>query len=159
MAPNKTLYVKDGDMAVWEEVDALVPGEVSALVAKLLRQWLADQKGKAEPEGPFSRLVVSVRKDARDDSSPVVRKAFNGRWLVSDFETDAASYDAGTQWDVAVTEQGRLVVCIHQRQEDVCDYFAVYDTIDDAEADHAPADLLSAVAAEIGEDFVEELDI
>lgn len=158
MSAQKTLYVREGSEEVWERAEKLSGESVSSLVDRLLRDYIQRQERQEALAGDSKRIVVEV---SRDDT--VTSKAFQGTWVIVEFESEDPNVLGGTQYNVALTRNKRLVACISSRDDDPgrVESFEVFDSFDQfaADTDGYPHDLISAVANEIGEDFVEDLDI
>jgi|ERR1022692_1211374 hypothetical protein len=155
MSPNKTLYVRDDDAGVWERAERHAQASrqsVSALVAAALSRYLppeADQDGMEE-------ICVEV-------GEPALTKAFTGRWLVSpdsdETRTGEEGYDAGAYWGVALTRRGQIAVWMAHCNDGWPPGLNVYGTLDQAEQDRVPADIIALAATELGQDHVIQLDI
>ena len=155
MSATKTLYVREGAEELWEKAGQLCGDSVSGLVERLLEEYVRSKELTRRDE--LSRIVVNVRYRA---DGPVVSKAFTGRWLVDEFETDDPQFNAGTQFHVAITEKGNFVLCVGSRGEDFDERFTVFESLTAlANGEAIPEDLVSAVANEIGETYTEELNI
>lgn len=55
--PNKTIYVSDGDLPVYERAQELAGGSLSAAIAKALRRYIAIEEAREEG---FEEIVVKV---------------------------------------------------------------------------------------------------
>jgi hypothetical protein len=55
--PNKTIYVSDDDLPLYERAQTLAGGNLSAAVSRALRQFVAAQEGR---EGGFQQVTVQV---------------------------------------------------------------------------------------------------
>jgi hypothetical protein len=155
VSPNKTLYVRDDDLSVWDRAETYAKEtrqSVSALVASALDRYVPaepDQEGMGE-------ITVDV-------GEPPLAKSFAGRWLLGpdsdETRTGLDGYDAGAYWGVALTRRGRIaVVTAHCNERWPAD-LKVYETLDAAEEDGVPADILALAGAELGQDRVIRLDI
>jgi EXLDI family protein len=58
--PNKTIYVSDGDMPLYQRAQELAGGNLSSAIAKALRRWVDDSE--AQGEG-YREIVVRVGID------------------------------------------------------------------------------------------------
>ena len=95
---NKTLYIRDEDVPLWDRARELAGDKLSPVVVESLKRFVAEEE--ARPKG-FERIVLEF-DDAKDNGKPK-RKAFSGRWIYS--ETEPLEID---------DEQGesRYVFCI-----------------------------------------------
>jgi hypothetical protein len=97
-------------------------------------------------------------------------KQFEGRWIIRKF----VSKDSNVQYCVAETKHGRLVITSDSRQfsgEDRAEDFKVFDDLLDLriynakvkkgvkEGDIYPENLVNAIAAELGEEHIQALNI
>jgi hypothetical protein len=55
--PNKTIYVSDDDLALYERAQQLAGGNLSAAVSRALRQFVAAEESR---EGGFQQVTVRV---------------------------------------------------------------------------------------------------
>ena len=55
--PNKTIYVSDDDLPLYERAQALAGGNLSAAVSRALRRFVDDQEAR---EGGFQQVTVQV---------------------------------------------------------------------------------------------------
>jgi hypothetical protein len=153
--PKKTLYVREEDIEVWEQAQSLAGGDesLSSIVIEALRRYLRIRGGQPSEIEGMKRIVV----ETYDQDERLIRKAFVGKWLVEAMQTEANRY----RWSIAQTQKGSIVVYCFKgelpRDECITD-FKVYDSFDELEQD-VPDDVLAAVAVELGEDFVQDLDI
>ncbi len=70
-ANRKNIYIRDADLDVWERAERLAQEPISALVSRLLSNYVQQR------EATTHRIVVEI-KDREDN---VTRKAFKGRML------------------------------------------------------------------------------
>ena len=139
--PNKTVYVREEDVPVWDNAAALAgEGNLSSYVTESLRQRMAEP---SEPE-EFERIEVGFLTFT-DYGDLHKRKAFQGRWLIHIEEpTDQ-------EWGIALTKRGNFV--FYSYPEDI---WAVEDNLE------AFRDRVDPAAYEIALSNltpVEELDI
>ncbi|MBV1734265.1 MAG: hypothetical protein KMY50_00540 [Candidatus Desulforudis sp.] len=104
--------------------------------------------------GAMERIMVNVWDDNSD--IPVIKKAFRGRWLVGDMATEVDGYMGGIRWSVALTQGERIA--IYSSNPHSFGKLEVYESLEDAE-DDLPEDVYAAVASQIDENYVQELDI
>ena len=149
MAAKKTLYVPDQDTDKWKELEELSGESSSAVVGRLLGAELERlREAKKARDGKYSRLVVSY-----EDEGIKRKVAFVGRWIVKDY------YATGYTYSVALTEKGGIFVLTEHNLHG--DGYSAYESFQAFKEDEEqfPAELLAQVAAGIGEDYIEELDI
>lgn len=164
--PNKTLYIRDEDVSVWEKAEKLAaPEGVSPLVSKLLRQYVG---GNEIDFNGMQRLTVDVREN---EAAPRTVKAFRGRWLWS----PAQPIDVGpAAYAVALTAKGQIAVygwdftsdlsslTLYRNFEDMKIGRRAnlpYDFYDDRNVDIPPPPVMAAVSESLNQPYEEELDI
>lgn len=134
--PNKTLSVRDDDLALWERAERAAKTDrttVSALVASAL----------AEKLGQTGTCQVQMYEWPKN--TPVRIEAFEGRWLTDQPDYDQAyttheraykiQQDPPTWFThIAETGRGRIAVYVHHynMSYDEPPLFEVFDTVDDA---------------------------
>ena len=150
---RKTIYIRDDAEELWKEAERLSGDSISALLTRLLEGYVAN---RTQLGGTMTRIEVDV---VTGDNEDVVTKAFEGRWLVTNMETedDSSRWFAGTTWSIAVSKRGAIVVCAGDR-DGVIDSFELYNSLDAAD-EACPPDVISAAANAMGERYVQELDI
>jgi hypothetical protein len=74
--PNKTLYVKDEDVAIWDKARDLAGESLSQLIIGQLKTIVMEREAEAQGYG---RIVLSFR----ESGDMPMAKAFTGRWLIS----------------------------------------------------------------------------
>ena len=159
--PNKTIYVRDGDRALWERAEQLAGSSLSRLLADALRAYIKlEEQREATRADRTERIVV----DTHDVQERLMRKAFVGRWLVRDARKDMAEpeWSEYCRYSVALTRGGRFAVQVTTTRlgpkADEMSDLKVYDTWAEMN-EHTPHGVVAAVAAELGEEYVIELDI
>jgi EXLDI family protein len=103
--PNKTIYVSDGDLPLYQRAQELAGGNLSSAIAKALRRWVDD--ADAQGEG-FKDVVVRVGLD----KGRKVR--FTGR-LVGEFLDPASK--RGEQYRVYQGRTGKYVLHVERQPE------------------------------------------
>lgn len=157
MSAQKTLYVREDSVPLWEEAERISGMSASALVEMLLREYVnAASRESTTEQGDY--IVVTVAQ-SEDDDAPVVRKRFRGAWIIDGFKSESERVYSGTIFDVAVTEKGRIVVLTRYRHDEHYDYMTIYEGFENLKLSDEPEDLISAIALELGEDYVVDLDI
>jgi hypothetical protein len=148
---QKNIYVKDSDVALVEWAEKHAGDSLSNLFAECLRQ----RKDRIERQLQLSKdglEALSIEVNKR-------KKMFVGRWIVSKFTSNRPGVTSGTLYDVAFTKGGRIAVLVGERYEDSYSKMDVYDSFPAFEASEYPHDLVAAVGDQLGEDYVEVLDI
>jgi len=169
---NKTIYVKDEDLQVFEEAEKLGGDSLSSIIAEALRRFVATKK--AEQQGMKEcNLTAGVLRSQGDDDIRTVR--FVGRLLAeAEVFTGQTSdrKDRGTYYRVYQTKAGKVLVWWKQwtrweRENDYTDY-AVMDALPGYDDDifgrahgdmlgpvELPGSLLQEAAEALGEELVE----
>lgn len=106
----------------------------------------------------FDRILLSY---IDQDDNRNVKKAFNGTWLVFE-EYDEAVNNPNILASVALTQKGRLLY-FWQDKISFDGGYLIYDDFNEmkerAKEECIGQNIISAVASELGEDYVEFLDI
>jgi len=160
--PQKNIYIRDADKDVWEQAEKLAgSASFSQLITDLLRGHVEQEKRKQEA---LSMQMKTVEFEIENkDTGRITKKSFKGRWVVDTNDRLIASgpmYMAGTAYVAAITAKGGIFLgSFSPSNGDHLEDYTVYSSFEFAEIDGWPPELLSAVADELGKDFVEELDI
>jgi hypothetical protein len=168
------LYIKDADVPLIEQAKKKLGDSLSAVFVDCVRQRLDQQ---AVAKGKMGKITVETRKDLND---PLIRKRFEGRWLVHpDQMLTAEPDDSGVQWDcratysLAQSKKGALVVYeangLTGRRglwdSDSTARLEVYDHFDALKVDEQggypryPQNVIAAFADVLGEPHILDLDI
>jgi len=170
--PNKTIYVREEDLPVFEEAEKLGGDSLSSVIAEALRRFVdvkrAEQQGMKE-----CNLTVGILHAQGDDDIRTIR--FVGRLLA-----EATVYsgqtsdrkDRGTDYRVYQTMAGKVLVwwrrwSCWEGENDYADY-AVMDAlpshgdellgvvhVDSFEPVTLPGSLLQEAAEALGQELVE----
>lgn len=100
------------------------------------------------PARGYERIMVNV-------GEPPVPEAFIGIWLVTPDADESRSRegnDAGAYWGIALTQRGKVAVYMAHVNERWPASLNVYESLDDAEWNHVPRDILAEAAAALGEE-------
>lgn len=174
--PNKTIYVRDEDLPVFEEAEKLGGDSLSAVIAQAVKRFV--QVKRAEQQGMQEyTLSVGVLRSQGDDDTRKVR--FVGRLLaeaevLTDHQTSSRSSrdDRGTDYKIYQTQAGRVLVWWKRwtRWEggsDLLDY-AVFDALPGYDdeiygkvldlIEKLPGSLLQEAAEALGEELVEYVE-
>lgn len=162
MAPNKTLYIREADVEVWERAEAIARSRgtsVSQLATDGLRATLPPVIPADDPGMEEIRVDVGTEEWHHE-------KAFIGRWLVAYGEDSGTSEDIAlsgghwlttARWGVALTKRGKIAVFRSESYGEPGS-LEVFDSLNDAE-DDVPADILAEAAAALGHKRVTLMDI
>jgi hypothetical protein len=100
----------------------------------------------------YERIVVYV------GDHPQAPQGFNGIWLIAPDEeetrTDEEGYDTGAYWGVALTQRGKFAVYVAHVNERWPASLHVYNSLDEAEQDDVPVDILAKAAAGRGDERI-----
>ncbi len=163
--PNKTIYVADADMPIFERAQQLAGGNLSATIAQALRRFVEIAEAK---EDDFEEITVRVGSVAQ------VHKRFMGRLLT---EGHARELKGATRvtYRVYLTMRGKFALSV----EDVADLsgsewwtyklrnprsekvfrFDVFDTVEDLRGAVPQEVYVAAVQTLNNPDGIEILDI
>jgi hypothetical protein len=106
---NKTIYIKDEDVAVWEKAKELAGEKLSPIIVDGLRRYVAENEAKVKG---FERIELSYSD--LDSNGLTRRKAFYGRWIFPPSKPLDLWHDEQEDADryiVAVTAKGSVVIC------------------------------------------------
>jgi EXLDI family protein len=98
MMPNKTIYVADADLPLYEKAQALAGGNLSAAIASALKRYVAEA---GEESG---EVVVTVTEDGAQS-----KKRFRGHFVVEQRVRTPDGAHSVT-YRVYQTEKGRYAV-------------------------------------------------
>jgi hypothetical protein len=153
-------------MPIWGEAEKLA-GSVgfSLLITDLLRDHVECEKRKQEARAqPTKTIQFEVREPY---TGKMLKKSFQGRWVIG--FNDRLAPDEG--WPVPDREEMACIVAaitanghifygqFNPNDGDYLTHYSVYGIIEEAMEDGVPDEILDPVAAELCEDYVEDLDI
>jgi hypothetical protein len=170
--PNKTIYVRDEDVSLFEEAEKLGGDSLSGIIAEALRRFVAVKRAEQQGMQEYT-LSVGILRSQGDDDTRKVR--FVGRLLAeAEVLTGQLSdrKDRGTDYKIYQTQAGRVLVWWKRwtRWEGGSDFldYAVMSTLpgyDDeisgkVHGEHLPPEtlpgsLLQEAAEALGEELVE----
>lgn len=165
--PNKTIYVKDEDVQLFEEAEKLGGDSLSSVIAEALRRFVATKK--AEQQGMKEcNLTVGILRSQGDDDIRQIR--FVGRKLAEAtvyFGQTSDRRDRGTDYKIYQTQAGKILVWWEkwsrwEGENDVIDYAVLnalpgYDDEVPGKIDDYPISLLGSLLQEAAEALGEEL--
>lgn len=155
---NKTVYVRDEEVPVWERAKELAGDKLSRIIASALKRFVAEKE--AQTMG-FERIEYEF---ADADSNGRPRKvAFYGRWI---FPPDKPAEEPSPNFDpsgcgvLATTAKGAVVACTWIPSLDSESYqrFRVYPSFEAGAKDSESRWIVYSALQRIGAP-VEELDI
>lgn len=172
---NKTIYVKDEDLQVFEEAEKLGGDSLSSIIAEALRRFVATKRAEQQGMQEYT-LSVGILRSQGDDDTRKVR--FVGRLLaeaeVLTGQTSSRSSrdDQGTDYKIYQTQAGRILVWWKRwtRWEGGSDFldYAVFDALPGYDdeiygkvldlIEKLPGNLLQAAAEALGEELVEFIE-
>lgn len=171
--PNKTIYVKDEDLQIFEEAEKLGGDSLSSIIAEALRRFVDVKRAELFGMQEHVLHVGVLRSQGADDIRQI---RFVGRKLaeaevLTDHQTSSRSSrdDRGTDYKIYQTQAGRVLVWWKRwtRWEggsDLLDY-AVFDALPGYDdeiygkvldlIEKLPGSLLQEAAEALGEELVE----
>lgn len=166
--PNLTLYLNDSTLESVNQLKSQIGGEesLSAIFGKCVQDRLA-----ALANTPISKMGKITLTLWNADEQPTIKKSFTGRWLVNGLGPDDDSnsgviWGATSEWSVAQTQKGAIVVYASDSNEGCAPEMSVYDSFsefrdaeDSGNAPMHPTNVIAAVAGELDEPYEIELDI
>lgn len=162
---TRTLYVKDQDEPVWSKAEQHVKAgaaeSLSALVTELLKREVQRMDKSAELKEQRMERILIEGDFATHEGSVNKTVAVTGRYLVEDFgETYSVILTSkGYLFVLEATRDDILITNTHASFRDMKNGTALVDGREVSLPSEYPADLLAQVAEEVGEEYVEELDL
>jgi len=108
--PNKTIYVRDEDLPIFEQAEELGGDSLSAVIAEAVKRFVSAEKAKAAGFEQFTLEVGRVNSRGADD----VRKIrFVGRKLAGQTAytgQTSSQDDRGTDYQIYQTKAGKIIV-------------------------------------------------
>jgi len=101
--PNKTIYVADADLPLFERAQELAGGNLSAAIANALRQFVDEQEARTVGE-----IILKVGRN-----SAYTQKRFQGRHIAKQSAT-AHSGSQSISYNVYLTAKGNYAVYIRE---------------------------------------------
>lgn len=120
-----------------------------------------DAKRARMKKAKFDRIEVEVGNPTKGQ---IVTKAFQGQWLVRDFEFPFHAGVEGLKWSVALTQRGKLAVYYQlgpkgQKGLEVKESLETLVRESEGEGEELPDALVTEIAAALGIGRVIEMDI
>lgn len=153
MSPNKTLYIRDDQVSIWERAEnaaAQARQPMSQLVVRLLRDHLT------QVETANDEITVDMRdKDGREWA-----EAFRGRWLIAPDDDNRFGSDAGACYGIAQTAKGKIAAYAYHVNDRWPPALTVYSGLDELQGDlHLAEEAIAAAASAMGQRRVVRRDI
>lgn len=153
MSPNKTLYIREVDVPIWERAEKAAEKArqpISQLVTGLLRHHV-EQLDTADDE---------ITVDMRDKDGHEWTEAFRGRWLIEPDDDNRFGGDAGACYGIAQTAKGNIAVYAYHVNDKWQPRLLAYPDLDEAQADlNLSPEPVAAAAAVMGQRRVIRRDI
>jgi hypothetical protein len=155
---NKTIYVRDEDVPIWERAKELAGDKLSPIIANALKRYVTEREARQKG---FERLEYEF-SDADSNGLPR-KKAFYGRWIFPPNEPEHAideDTDILYRGVVATTAKGAVVACTWTEQPGCQSYkrFRVYPSFEEGAKDPESGWVVKSALQKVGVP-VEELDI
>ena len=160
--PNKTIYVKDTDLPLFEKAEALGGENLSATIATALRRFVEVEEAKADGMSE-QEIEVGVFSDRSSNDTRKIRfigKQIASAWVYSG-QTSSGD-DRGTDYTLYLTKKGKLL--LHREYwsrwqgEDGEASYNIYDSLAEL-ADSVPGSLIQQAGESLGQDTAEYLDV
>lgn len=156
MMPNKTIYVSEADLPVFDEAQRLAGDNLSSTIAHALQRFVDTERAR---EQGFEEITVKVGKAVQ------VQKRFLGR-LLAEGRIEGAGLPTDDRYRVYETARGQLAVhklaspTITEALKDSRDNLTleVYESLEGLR-EHIPEELYHAVERALSDDPIEFLDI
>ena len=170
--PNKTFYIRDEHVALFEKALNMGGDNLSSTIAEALKRFVETKE--AEAGGMKEIVLLCGRWTSKDEDEKKVK--FTGRLLASDEQytgQTSSRDDRGIDWEIYQTKKGRFLVWwkLWSRWDgegNVADY-EIYDELPefdaypfgklDTEPGEIPGQIISIAAEKTGRESVENLDI
>lgn len=76
---NKTIYIKDEDLPIWDRAKELAGDKLAPVIVEGLKQFIAEKEAEAAEAAGFTRIILAYN-DYENHGLP--RKiAFTGKWV------------------------------------------------------------------------------
>ena len=157
---NKTIYIRDEDVEVWDRAKELAGDKLSPVIVDGLKKFIAAKEAELDFVRGFERITVKFN-DADTHNIPRI-KSFHGKWIIPPTKPEIqCSEERDKQWSfsLAMTAKGAVVIYWVEEEEDgTAQYFKVYPSLETAAADREVNWVARKAITLIGVP-VEELDI
>jgi hypothetical protein len=107
---NKTVYLRDEEVAVWEKARELADDKLSPIIVKALKSFISEKEATSKD---FKRIVLEF--DDSDDGYLPKKKAFYGRWVISPEEPLQTTEDGDVVYIGALAETAKGAIVVFER--------------------------------------------
>lgn len=160
--PNKTIYVRDADVELFDKAETLGGENLSATIAEALRKFVeieeAKENGMEEQEVEVGLFAAKGYKDTK-------KVKFIGKQIsyaeMRSGQTSSAD-DRGTDYTLYLTKKGKLL--LHRKywtcwqDEDGDASYNIYDSLAELTG-NVPGSLIQKAGEALGQDTAEYLDV
>jgi hypothetical protein len=158
---NKTIYIRDEDVSVWDRAKELAGDKLSPVIVDGLRMFISQKETEMAESKGFERIEISF-SDSDDHYIPK-KKAFYGKWVFplaepyDEFYPDTA---VTGRYALALTRKGNVAVLFWQESDEGASRFKfrVYPSLERVAADDEVNGAATTAIAKLGVP-VQELDI
>jgi len=160
--PNKTIYVRESDVDLFEKAEALARENLSATIAEALRRFVEVEEAKADG---FEEQEIEVGWFPAHGDNDTKKVKFIGKQIayakVLSGQTSSAD-DRGTDFTLYLTKKGKLL--LHReywscwQDEDGEASYNIYDSLAEM-SDSVPGSLIQEAGEVLGQDTAEYLDV
>ena len=171
--PNKTIYVKDEDLAIFEEAEKLGGDSLSAVIAEAVKRFVSVKRGEGADMKEYTLNVGIFRTQGVDDTRKI---RFVGR-LLAEGTTYSGQFsdgrDRGTKYRIYQSRAGKVIPVWehwsdHDGENTTVDYIvlgSLPDQNDEFEGagfgipvSGFPGSLLQEAAEKLGQEMVEFIE-
>jgi len=111
--PNKTIYVSETDLPVFDKAQQMAGGNLSSAIAQALRRYVEDEVMQEMLDERFEEVTVEIGRVYRVDKKFIrearVEKRFMGKPVIS-WRTSDPEDPMSESYDVYLTPRGRYAV-------------------------------------------------
>ena len=155
--PQKSIYVKDEDLNLWEEVKKIIGDEsLSEIVVEGLRRVIDARKAAINN---LKRIVLEVGIS----EEPHYSIGFYGKEIASYCDEER---DCPAEHTAYITKKGYLLIYTEEGDSIFEQYHKIFHTVAEAAKEknrygepNYPSKFLGEIAEEMGETFIVELDV
>lgn len=156
--PKKTIYIRLGDIELWEKAEKLAGESLSALLIEALRQYVEkrERELKAREERQTEMENVTLEITPVDGATGFVLS--NRAYKVQFTGTLLGSTSGIPRYDVYLTKGGKLIV--YYTATDIAGY-EEFDTLEDLANEYADKlgdDIMTEIADALGEEYVVKIE-
>lgn len=160
--PNKTIYIRDADVPLFDKAEALGGENLSATIAEALRKFVEVEEAKSDG---MEEQEIEVGLFTDHGSSDTKRVKFVGKEIAfAEVLSGQASGrdDRGTDYTLYLTKKGKYL--LHRKYwtrwqgEDGEASYSVHDSLADL-SESVPGSLVQRAGEALGMDTAEYLDV